>query len=240
MLQANRSVALVDDFRYRLFNHCTVNQIVRQTLRHNIPQQSTSDGCFNNTRSSLSRFAVLDDLFVDTHLYARLEVNGTTGIGTRHFFRVSKDHTFAFRINALTGHVVQAQYDILRRNNDGVTRCWRQNVVCRHHQSTRFELRFERQRYVDRHLVPVKVSVVRRTHERVKLNRLTFNEHRFERLNTQTVERWCSVQKNRVLTNHFGQDIPDLRWLTLNHLLSRFDGAGQTAMFEFAKDKWLE
>ena len=93
---------------------------------------------------------------------------------------------------------------------------------------------------MNRHLVPVEVSVVRRTHERVKLNRLTFNEHRFERLNTQTVERWCSVKKNRVLANHFGQDIPDLGWLTLNHFLGRFDGAGQTAMFEFAKDKWLE
>ena len=93
---------------------------------------------------------------------------------------------------------------------------------------------------MDRHLVSVKVSVVRRAHERVKLNCLTFNEHRFERLNTQTVERWCSVKKNRMLANHFGKDIPDLGWLTLNHLLSGFDGASQTAMFEFAKDKWLE
>ena len=141
---------------------------------------------------------------MDTYLYARLKVNGTTRIGTRHFFRVSKDHTFAFRINALTGHVVQAQYDVLRRHDDGITRCWRQNVICRHHQGTRFKLRFERQRHVNRHLVSVEVSVVRRTDKRVKLNGLTFNEHGFERLNTQTVERWCAVQKNRVLANHFG------------------------------------
>ena len=93
---------------------------------------------------------------------------------------------------------------------------------------------------MNRHLVSVEVSVVGRTHERVKLNRLTFDEHGFERLNTQTVQSGCTVQKNRVLANHFGQNIPDFRWLTLNHFLGRFDSASQTAMFEFAEDKWLE
>ena len=59
----------------------------------------------------------------------------------------------------------------------------------------RFELRFQGQRHVNRHLVTVEVSVKRRTHQWVQLNRFTFDQYRLERLDTQTVKCRCTVQQ---------------------------------------------
>ena len=55
-----------------------------------------------------------------------------------------------------------------------------QNVVGRHHQRARFQLRLDRQGHVHRHLVTIKVGVVGSTDQRVKLNRLTFNQNRLK------------------------------------------------------------
>ena len=74
----------------------------------------------------------------------------------------------------------------------------------------------------------------------MKLDRFTFNQHWLERLNTQAVKRWRTVQQNWVLTNYLGQDIPNLRWLALDHFLGSFDGACQAPVLELAKNKWLE
>ena len=54
------------------------------------------------------------------------------------------------------------------------------------------------------------------------------------------MKRRGTVQQNWVLANHLGQDIPNLRWLTLNHFLSGFDRARQTSVLELAKNKGLE
>ena len=157
-------------------------------------------------------------------------MRSATCISARHLFCIGKYHALARRVDALTSHVVQAQYNVLRRYDDGITRCRRQNIVCRHHQSARFELSFQRQRYVNRHLIAVEVGVVSSTNQWVQLNRLTFDKHWLKRLNTKTVQRWRSVQKNRVLTNHLSQDIPNLGWLTLDHLLGSFNGTCKTAV----------
>ena len=54
------------------------------------------------------------------------------------------------------------------------------------------------------------------------------------------MKRRCTVQQNWVLTNHLGQDIPNLGWLALDHFLGRFDRARQTSVLELAKNKGLE
>ncbi len=91
-----------------------------------------------------------------------------------------------------------------------------------------------------RHLVTVEVGVVGRTDQRVQLNRLTFNQNRFERLNTQTVQSRCAVQQNRVLANHFVQNVPHHGLFTLYHFLGGFDGRGQAAQLQLAEDERLE
>jgi hypothetical protein len=51
-----------------------------------------------------------------------------------------------------------------------------QDVVGRHHQHARFKLGFERQRHVNGHLVAVEVGVERSTDQRMKLDRLAFDQ----------------------------------------------------------------
>jgi hypothetical protein len=94
-----------------------------------------------------------------------------------------------------------------------------QDVVRRHHQDARFQLRFQRQRNVHSHLVAVKVGVERGTDQRVKLDGLAFNEHRFKRLNAQAVKRRRTVEHHRVLADHLIEDIPNFRTLFLDQLL---------------------
>ena len=101
-------------------------------------------------------------------------------------------------------------------------------------------MRLDRQRYVDGHLVTVKVCVVGGTHQGVQLNGLTLNEHRFESLNAQPVQRGRPVQQYRMLTDDLSQNIPNLGRLALYHLLCSFDGARQTAVLQLTKDKGLK
>ena len=136
--------------------------------------------------------------------------------------------------------VIETKNHILRWNDDRSTVCRRQNVVCRHHQNAGFKLSFKRKRNVNSHLVTVEVSVKRCTDERVKLDRFTFNETWFERLNAKTVKRWSAVQKDRVLANNLFEDIPDFRLLFLNQLLRSFNCASQTFRIETRIDERLE
>lgn len=106
---------------------------------------------------------------------------------------------------ALTSHVIQAQYHVLGRYDDRLTVRGRQNVVGGHHQRTGFKLGFQGQRYVYRHLVTVEVGVVSRTHQRVQLDRFTFDQNRLERLDAQTVQGGRTVQQDRVLADDFVQ-----------------------------------
>ena len=163
--------------------------------------------------------------------------------GTEHtvnFLQVSEHTTFAFGVDRFTSHVVQTQYNVLRRNDDWLTVGWRQNVVGRHHQRTRFQLGFQCQRYVHGHLVAVEVGVVRSTDQRVQLDSLTFDQYRFKRLDTQTVKGRCTVEENRVFADHFSENVPNLWQFALDHFLGRFDGGRETAHFQLAEDERLE
>ena len=166
---------------------------------------------------------------------------GQTGaINTLRFFRASQHHAFAFGVNTVTGHVVQTQYNVLRRNDDWFAVRRGQDVVGRHHQRTRFELGFQRQRYVNSHLVTIEVGVICRTNQRVQLDSFTFDQYRFKCLDTQTVQGWCTVQQYRVFADNFVQDIPDNRFFALNHFLRGFDGGGQATQFQLAVNERFE
>jgi len=163
-----------------------------------------------------------------------------SAINTLSFFRASQHHAFAFGVNTVTGHVVQTQYNVLRRNDDRFTVRWRQDVVGRHHQRTRFQLGFQRQRYVNSHLVTIEVGVICRTNQRVQLDSFTFDQDWLKCLNTQTVQGWCTVQQYRVFADHFVQDIPNDSFFTLNHFLSGFDGGGESSQLQLAVDERFE
>ena len=164
----------------------------------------------------------------------------TTVVRAADFIEVSEHHTFTQCVYTLTGHPVQAKYNVLRRYDDWLTVRWRQYVVSGHHQGTGFELCFQGQRHVYRHLVTIEVSVIGRTHQWVQLNRFTFNQLWLERLNTKTVKCWCTVQHHWVLTDNFREDVPYLWGFALNHFLRSFNGCRQTAVLQLGEDERLE
>ena len=87
------------------------------------------------------------------------------------------------------------------------------------------------------HLVTVKVCVIRSTDQRVQLNRLSLNQYRLKRLDTQAMKRRCPVQQDRVLADHLFENIPDFRLFQLHQLLGLFYGGREAAQFQFAVDK---
>ena len=87
------------------------------------------------------------------------------------------------------------------------------------HEQARLGLRLRRERKVHGHLVTVEVGVERRADERVDLDRLALDEHRLERLDAETVQRWCTVQEHRVLLDDLFEHVPHLRARALDHAL---------------------
>ena len=103
-----------------------------------------------------------------------------------------------------------------------------QDVVGRHHQDARFELRFQRQRHVHGHLVAVEVGVEGGADQRMQLDRLAFDQHRLEGLDAEAVQRRRAVQEHRMLADDLVEDVPDLRLLLLDQLLRLLDGRGDS------------
>ena len=169
-----------------------------------------------------------------------MQVHLARFIGARHFAQVSEQRALALGVDALARHVIQAQHDILRRHDDGVAVGGRQDVIRRQHQRACFYLCFDRQGHVHRHLIAVEVGVERRTHQRMQLDRLAFDQHRFERLNTQAVQGRGAVQHHRMLANHVFQNIPHLGGFLLHRALGGFNRRGQTQHFQFVENKRLE
>ena len=98
-----------------------------------------------------------------------------------------------------------------------------QQVVRRKHQEPCFGLRLGGERDVYGHLVSVKVGVVCRTHKRMELESPALDQNRLKCLDAEPVERWCAVQKHRVLGDDFVKRIPYLCTRALHHLLCALD-----------------
>jgi uncharacterized coiled-coil protein SlyX len=80
---------------------------------------------------------------------------------------------------------------------------------------------------VNGHLVAVEVGVEGRADQRVKLDRLAFDQDRLERLNAQTVQRGRTVQQHRVLADHLIEDVPNLGAFLFDQLLRLLHGRGE-------------
>ncbi len=156
------------------------------------------------------------------------------------FADVTKNRPFPFHAIKGQGEVIDAKNDVLRRNDDGLAVRRAQDVVRRHHENTSFKLRFDRQRHVYRHLVAVEVGVERGADQRMKLDRLAFNQDGFKRLNAKTVQRRRAVQKNRVLADNFLENVPHFGAFFFNHALGGLDRGREAIEFKLVVDERLE
>src|SRR5262249_45411246 len=143
-------------------------------------------------------------------------------------------------VRTLHRDVIKAEHDVLRRHDDRLAVGGAQDVVCRHHQDARFELRLQRERNMHRHLVAVEIGVEGRADERMQLNRLALDQDRLEGLDAEPVQRRGAVQQDRMLADHLFEDVPHLGPLLLDHALGRLDRAGEAIQFEFRVDERLE
>ena len=152
----------------------------------------------------------------------------------------AEHHALARLLVAHDRQVVEAEHDVLRRHDDRLAVGGMQDVVGRHHQHARFELRFERQRHVHGHLVAVEVGVEGRADQRMQLDRLAFDQHRLERLDAEAVQRRRAVQQHRMLADDLVEDVPDLRLLLLDELLGLLHGRCLAERLQARVDERLE
>ena len=191
----------------------------------------------------------LDDVDVSvdvnvTHLDLSVQIELAFLVRNAHLFGGVASHALALHrlvLGALAdfGHVVQAQHHVLRRYRNRCSVRWVEDVVRCQHEQLRFQDGRAAEWQVNRHLVTIKVSVKCCTCERVQLNGLAFNQLRLERLNTQTVQRWCTVEQYRVSLHDVFKDVPNYRILSVYDFLRglhRFDDA---ALNHLADDERL-
>ena len=178
--------------------------------------------------------------FPQAHDHAGIDVDQAGLPRAAQFVGVGEQHAFALGIDALSGHVVQTQHDILGRHDDRLTVRGREHVVGGQHQGACLHLGFQGQRHMDGHLVTVEVGVEGGTHQRVQLDGLAFDQHRFECLDAQAVQSGCPVQHDRMFADDLFQDVPDHGFLIFHHALGRLDGGGQSHDFQAVKNEGLE
>ena len=177
------------------------------------------------------------------HLHRALIVRGVhfVGIGKNRQvldgagrLGLARAQAFLLRIHR---QVVATQGDVLRRRGDGFAARRRENVVGRQHDQLAFHLRLDRQRHVHGHLVAVKVRVVGGANERVNADGFAFDQYRLERLNGQAVQGRRTVEHDRVAAGHLFENVPDLVFFALDHLLGAAHGVHHAQRFQSADDE---
>ena len=59
------------------------------------------------------------------------------------------------------------------------------------------------------HLIAVEVRIECRTNQRMDLNGLSFDQHRFECLDAQAVKRRGTIEKDGMVLDDFFQNVPN-------------------------------
>ncbi|CEG07608.1 hypothetical protein BN961_01006 [Afipia felis] len=223
------------DFALR---HQLVDGVERdlRMLRQNLAEHDAAGGGLVDLRD---RLVVLTDP-VPSILDLGMQVDDLREQRVLDLRHVTVDLAFAGEALAQDREIIKTKHDVLRRHDDRLTIRRMQDVVGRHHQDARFQLRFKRQRNVHGHLVAVEVGIERGADQRVKLDRLALDQRRLKCLDAEAVQRRRTVQEHRMLANDFVEDIPNLGTLLLDEFLRLLHGGGQTLGVEPRIDERLE
>ena len=240
IFQADISITGIDQVRYFFLIERLVDHLEGKGRGQDFRQERTPYSGIHQVTFNRHRAILCDNVLFHSNFDPRLQFGLTRIIGPVHFLDIGKHTALALSVHLLTGHVVKPEHHVLGWNDDWLAAGRRQNVVGRHHQRPAFKLSFKGKRHVNGHLVAVEVRVVGRTYQRVQLNGLAFNKHRFERLNAETVQRRCAIQQHWMLANHLGKNVPHLGCLAFHHLLGGFYCRRKTARFQLSEDEWLE
>ena len=240
VLQTQSPVALVDQPGDGLLGQHLVDQREGQALGQDIGQQRPPDGGLDPLQHLAGLAGHIGFLARQAHFDASVQFHPPALVGAVDFPDIGERHPFTLGVDPLAGQVVQAEHHVLRGHDDRLAVGRAEDVVGGHHQRPGFQLRLDRQRDVDRHLVAVEVGVEGGADQRMQLNRLAFDQHRLERLDAEPVQGGGAVEHHRVLADHLLEDVPHHRLLALDHFLGRLDGGGHVPVLQLAEDERLE
>ena len=236
---AEELVAVADHLRQFARLHRQV--VERHAFGKHLVEEAAADGRLDHA----TRFALLAHLFAEITSWLQADfnlgvrMNLAKVVGHLNFFKRRELHPIARRFGHIHRDVVAAHHHVLRRAND-----WRavgraEDVVSRHHQRVRFDLRFNRQWQMHRHLVAIEVRIKTFAHQRVQVDRVAFDQCRFKRLDSHPVQRRRPVEQHRMVGDHLFENVPNFLILPLEHLLGRLDRVGVTKLLEAANDERL-
>ena len=136
-------------------------------MRQDHVEDHTTDGRFD----PLAVGTALVHLFTQaarlgqSHGDSCVRADRASRVGGFDFFHRAEDHAVALALGHVHRQVVATHHHVLRRANNRSTVGGAEDVVRAHHQRVSFNLSFDRQRQVDRHLVAVEVGVESLTHQ---------------------------------------------------------------------------
>src|SRR6185503_11006336 len=169
----------------------------------------------------------------------RMQVELAHVVGQDRVLRRAEDLAFALQARAAHRDVIEPEHHVLRRRDHGIAVRRREDVLRRHHERLRLDLRLIRQRQVDGHLVAVEVGVEARADERMELDRVAFDEHRLEGLDAHSVERRGAVEHHGVVLDDLLEDVPHALVAPLQHLLGALDRVRLPQLLEPPDDERL-
>ncbi len=74
----------------------------------------------------------------------------------------------------------------------------------------------------------------------METNSFPFHQHRLKGLNAQAVQGRGTVEKDRMLSDHFFENVPDFRFYSFDHALGIFYIMGDAVIDQAAHDKGLK
>ncbi len=133
---------------------------------------------------------------------------GAAVIGVQRVVEAGEHVVLARQTVADLGEVVHTDDHVLRGDVDRLAGCRRAQVVRREHEHAGLGLSLAGQRHVDRHLVAVEVGVEGRADQRVQVDSLALDQHRFKGLDGQTVQGRCTVEQHDAAVDDLFEDVP--------------------------------
>ena len=161
-------------------------------------------------------------------------------VSHEYLLHVAENSVLSLRVSTLLGQVIAAQNHILARHGQRFSIGRREDVIGREYQDAGLDLRFDGKRYVDSHLVAVKVGVKGSAYKRVYMNGLALHQDGLKGLDAEPVERWGAVEEHRVVLDNLVKHIPDLWGLALDHLFCALDRRDDPLLFQLVVDERLE
>ena len=135
--------------------------VERHALRQHVVEDHAADGGFEEVilRDHLSPVRTDDLAAFDADINLRAFAHAAFVVRQEHFFLGAELHALALDRLAFRRQEVGAHHDVQIRRDDRVAVRGREDVVGRNHQHPGFNLRFQRQRQMHRHLIAVEIGV---------------------------------------------------------------------------------